>query len=364
MTNKLSLKDRIYTLISGVPPTPKLTDEELNEQPRGITIRFKPAVRKFLDHQADHIGCSLQDLVSMTMTSVMKATENPVASELELTCSRFRQCFEAYGVNSFDIPEFIQTGELSRSQLMDDQTLIDALTDEIITEVASILNIEANWIKGATDRPIPYNGHYTWYKNIGGMAYRLARYRLSGEKIRVLFIVDYDNYQLERDMANAAKSGDSSNEHLRIGVAISRTINVAGKERQVYDVLESGRWNYWRCRYHLKLLMMFCQKAGVDFSGVKLNQREYTQLFEGEKLPPEIISRIHNIWYPDQLLWNDEERNPEFGELQAIKDAYENDDTEASIRYIHIHEKAIKKPFELVDRAAYLDGVLTKEIDE
>ncbi|KJG40815.1 hypothetical protein UA32_03150 [Photobacterium angustum] len=362
MTNKLTLKDRIYTLISGVPPTPKLTEKELDELPRGITIRFKPQVRKFLEHQASHLGCSMQDLVSMTMTSVMKATDNPAASELELTCSRFRRCFEVYGINTFDIPEFLNTGELSRSQLMEDQNLIDALTDDMFKEIATILNIESNWIKGITERPIPYNGHYRWYKRIGGMAYQLARYRMSGEKIRVLFIVDYDNSQLETDMAKATED-DSTSEKLNIGVAISRVIDVSGKECEIYDVLESGRWNYWKCRYHLKLLMMFCQKTGIDFTGIRLNHQEYTQLFEGEKLPPEILSRTNNNWYPDLLLLDDEEINPEFSELKDIKASYYRDESEASIGDIHIHEKALRKPWDLVDRKAYIEGNMFKEVN-
>lgn len=281
MSKKLSIKDRIAILFSGVPSTPALTEKELEQPARGITIRFMPDVRNFLDHQADHVGCSIQDLVSMTMTSVMKATENPMASELELMCSRFRQLFQMHEINTFDIPNMIKSGNLTPSQLMDDKALLDALSSDIVNEVSDMFNISVGWVKGADEYLFNYGGHGTVYKSVDSIAYRLARYRINGERPRVFFVLDTESKNVEKQMSDANASGDNSSDELRIGVVIARTKTVGTQTFTVYDVLDSQRWNYPRCRIHLKLLMLFCEKTGTTFDGISLKSQDYSNLFRG-----------------------------------------------------------------------------------
>ncbi|WP_341666181.1 hypothetical protein [Vibrio sp.] len=362
MNKKLTLKDRILTLLSGVPPMPVLTNDELDEQPKGITIRFRPEVRKFLDHQSQYIGCSIQDLVSMSMTSIMKASEKPLASTLDIACTRFRQLFELHGVGAFDIPEVFGDGKLNRSSLLDDRQLLDSLSDDMLKDACDKFNVQLDWLKGYTDSPIPYSGHYCFYKNIGYVAHQLARYTLKGDNPRVLFIIKLDNgAYLGKTMADAAKD-DSSNNEIPIGVVIERNVIFGDRSVRVYDVLKSERWNYKKCRLHLKSLMLFCQKSGIAFSGVRLSSHDFTQLFYGERLPIDILKQVNHIWHPDALLWDNRERNPEFDELSTVYECYRKDGYEASTKYLDLHERAIKSPWELKNRDAYIDGSLCEEL--
>ncbi|MFZ3505552.1 hypothetical protein [Vibrio harveyi] len=361
---KLTLKDRILMLVSGVPPMPKLTESELAEPPRGITIRFRPEVRKFLDHQSNHLGCSIQDLVSMTMTSIMKASEQPMASDLEIVCTRFRQLFELHGVSTFDIPDLFGDGKLSRSSLLDDRLLVDSLSDEMLRDVCSKFNVQLDWLKGSTDKPIPYTGHYPFYKNIGYVSCRLARYALKGERPKVLFIIQNESaFRVGEVMAEAAKD-DSNDKEIPIGVIIEHNLKLGERSVRIYDVLSPERWNYKKCRIQLKTLMLFCQKTGIPFDGVRLNSSNFSPLFYGECFPIEILQNANatHMWYPDTLLWDNKDRNPEHRELGTVFDCYSKDGYEASTRYLYIHEKALKTPWELNDIDAYIDGSFDKEI--
>lgn len=361
MYKKLALKDRLLTLITGVPPMPEMTEKELEEKPKGITIRFSPKVRRWLDHQSEHLGCSIQELVSITMTSTMQATETPVASEQEITCARFRQIFETYGIGHFDIPDFFESDKLTRSQLMNDEVLINTLTQSMLDEVGAKLNINPAWITCESDEVLPNKRYFSWYKNVGGVAYRLARHVLNYEKVEVLFVVGHEGYDVIEAMATAAKDNFASNYGLYVGVVLRRYVNVAGKQVAVYDVLESGQWTYAKSRSHLKLLMMFCSRTGIQYQGIKLAQKRFSKLFHGGALPADVLTKIRDIWFPDQLLWKRDERNLEAAELRWIETMYEQGDSEAGTKNILIHENAIKRPSELVDIEAYKSGDWSKE---
>lgn len=370
MKNKLSLQDRILTLLSGIPPTPQISNIDKYQDPRGITIRFKPEVRNFLDHQAKHIGCSIQELVSITMTSVMHATDNPEKSEIEIICSRFRHIFAAHDLNIFDIPEIIQSGEIKKSDLIDDEKLIDSLSKEVIEETAKIFNIDYQWLNGSSKRTFIGDGQYSWYKSIGSVAFKIAKYILNSENIEVIFIANSDKNNFRKNLDNAYKFGDAAEERLEMGVVIKRTKNIKKNLIKTYDVLNYERWNYEKCRANLQMLMLFCEKTRIKYSGNLLNRYEFYQLFSGEKLAAEIMNRTNDNWTPDILTWHCKERNPGYRDLIILEDTYkehknsQKDYFETGAGNIKLHEKAIKEPFSLIDREAYIKGDFKQESHE
>lgn len=279
---------------------------------------------------------------------------------LKLMCTRLRLCFDAYGVDAFDVPKFFKPGEFLRSDYLDDKSLIDAMTDEGITQLGNTFNINPEWLLGRSDNTTPpYNYH--WYKSVGFVAQNLAKYSCCNQRPKVYFVAEYDKSNLSQDMANAAKRG-LDGEHFNVGIVICRTIDVSGVQIPIYDVLGTGYWDYVKSRSHLKLLMLFCKKTGLDFSGVKLNHEKYNQLFEGQKLPAEIFNNIDkkSSWSIDGLLSEDPEINPEFEDLSML---LRDGASEAYDEHIHIHENAILAPWKINDLKAYLKGDLTIEIE-
>ncbi|MES2919256.1 MAG: hypothetical protein V4729_11650 [Pseudomonadota bacterium] len=79
-----------------------------------------------------------------------RSSKLPVASP-EAVAERFVRLFEAHGVRRSQIPLFFGHG-LTLSSLMDDKTLLSALTDEVLHDAAALFGIHQEWLYGATDQ--------------------------------------------------------------------------------------------------------------------------------------------------------------------------------------------------------------------
>ena len=365
--NKLSIRDRINNLFSGIPPTPSLNEAELSAPAKGITIRFQPDVRKFIDHQSENIGCSVQELVNMAMCSIMVATDTLESSELELMCSRFRIVFSAYGIGVFDIPDFLESNDISLSDLMDDKLLIDKLSFELLRKIATTFNIDIEWLLGKSNYPIPYGSHYRWYKNIGGVIHQIAKYKRARQRINVMFVVKgSNNFFIDKLSTLYCGPMESYNSNPQVGVVIERTSRLGRNDFSVYDCLPYESWAYDKCRLQLKLLMMFCIRTNTEMCGISLSDDLYKKLYSEGALPADIFNKRQNLksWSPQKLLLNNEEENPEHKELSTVDYYYENnasDYCEASIGSIKTHEKAVKEPWKLKDQEGYFSGVTIEE---
>ncbi len=299
MKNKLSLAARFYNLISSASPTPPLTLEEAASDPKAISIRFAPEVRKFIEHQATNLNCSVQDIVSMSMTSIMRATETPQSSGLDLMCARFRYLFEAYEIPAADIPRVLAPSAIRRSDLMHNETLVDALTDDVVANISNVFNINSDWIKGCSDYVIPRNGHGSWYKHINRVAFRIACAGYDGYSVSVIFVSQTTSGESTAEAFLKAEANGDNDDRLPIGVVLQLSKEIGGKRIQTFQVLGAERWNYSRCRYHLKYLALFCKRTRTNATGVSLSKENFSNLFDSKILPLEAIQSKHEQWQPE-----------------------------------------------------------------
>lgn len=343
MMINMSFSSLLQRLTKAVPRVPEIDPEE--SQRKGTTIRLEPKVRKFFEMHSEQLGISIQEMVAMTLRGVMTATEEPQATELELMADRFINLFQSHGVAVADIPALLPPGSLARSDLLSREVLVDRLHDDLLESVATTFHVELEWLKGQEASPVRSTG--TWYKNVGGFARHLAELSRECESIRVLFVAER-GLSFEALKAASSEGGDSTGNELDIGVVveITRTVKNAPSFR-TYRVWEAQRWNYWRCRYHLKSMMLFCEEAGIRYGGVLLDSESRHALFGGEQLACNVLSNSRAGWQPDQLMWNDE-RNPELHELRNVRSEYA--ETGAS-HYI----TAVKRPWD-VDWDAFRRG--------
>lgn len=351
MKNKLSLAARIYNLISSASSTPPLSEEERESAPKGITIRFSPEVRKFIEHQAENLQCSVQDVVNITMVSVMRATNEPQSSQLELMCARFRYLFDIHGIATADIPEILSDTQLRRSDLMHNESLVDALNDSVLQHISNIFNVNVEWLKGTSNQVISTGGYNRWYKNVGGVAFHIALYILNNESIRVLFVAQLsDNGTVAERMKHAEEADDNAENRFPIGVVIERTKAVNGKRVKIFDVLRDERWNYRRCRNHINYLIMFCENTHLRYCGLALSKTNFSNLFGGVVCPIEAIeSKPNEAWYP------------KYSPLHYYGDP--NAD-EAFMGEIHYCERAIKAPHTVKNLEKFRRGDLEEAFSE
>lgn len=355
MKDELSLAARIYNFVASASATPPLTEEEKLAPAKGITIRFSPDVRRFIEHQAENLQCSVQDVVNLTMASVMRSSEQPQASsQLDEMCTRFRCLFDMYGIAASDIPNFLSDKSLRRSDLMNDEMLIDILNDEFLLKVAGLFNINMEWLKATSEQVTPYRGHFSWYKNVGGIASTIAKGVLNHEMIKVHFVVQEKGGETIESRLIKAEKDEDSGIRFPISIVIERVKTINGKRISVFDVCNSERWNYSRCRNHLKYIMMFCSKSEVEYIGTVLPQKAYTQLFQGIICPIDAMhSKANETWYPQQL------------QLDSLYDFYGSKDAdEASMYNMEHFEKAVLSPHKVQDIEAFNRGDMSKAFSD
>lgn len=346
MKDKNSLAVRIRNLIFSAPPTPKLTQEEIDAGPKAITIRFPPDVRKFIECQAENLQCSVQDLVNITMTSVMRATETPYASELELMCDRFLHVFEVHGVSAADIPTVLTGSSIRRSDLMHHDSLVDALTDDVLGRMSELFGVNEQWLKGSATQVV---SPAAWYKNIGYVASRITHRTLKGERVRVLFVTRKGSYvDVDEHMRVLETADDDAKNLFPVGVVLEVTKTVNTKSIKTLEVFRSERWNYSRCRNHLKYLKFFCEQVSVPVGGLACESDGFTKLFNGVVCPAGVINdRNTSAWTPGKH-W-------ELGGSSSSVYERASQDS-AGVGDIVYYERAIMNPASIRDMPAFLRG--------
>ncbi len=333
MKTNLSLSSLLLNLVSRAPRQSVIADEMEESKKVGTTIRFEPATRKFIEAQAEHLGISVQEFVAMTFKAIMLATEEPQATELELMADRFVEAFTKHGIPIADIPAMLPVDAINRADLLSRKDLLNKLDDALIQHVADLFTLSPDWLKGIDSKPhkTPFS---RWYKNVSGFARNLALLNHKCRRIRVLLVAEKE-LTLD-DLTEAKEKGDEV-DAVDIGVVIEKDYLVNGIEFKSYEVWESERWNYWRCRHCLKSIMMFCEKSRIDYDGILLEPDTMKQLFYGDAMAVEEIKLHREIWYPDQLLWDDD-RNPELDELNSIKSFYKESKAEK-------YEIVVRQPY-------------------
>lgn len=316
--NNLSLSSLLLNLVNRAPKPSRTQDDEPKSSKKvGTTIRFDPNTRLFIEEQAEHLGISVQEFVAMTFKAIMAATEEPQATELELMADRFVQAFTIHGVPNADIPALLPEGTITRSDLLTRNNLLDKLDNATIQHVADLFSLNPDWLKGIENNP-GKPGLY-WYKNVSEVARHLANLKRTHRRVRVLFV---SQKGLTMDMLRAAQKEGDSLPPIEIGLIIEAEGQLNNVAYTSYEFWDSERWNYWRCRYCLKSIMMFCEKSRIAYDGILLDSHAAKPLFAGTGIPAEAMKASREFWYPEVLV-AEGSTNPELNELPSIKEFYQ-----------------------------------------
>ena len=89
---------------------------------------------------------------------------------------------------------------------------------------------------------------------------------------------------------------------------LTRTKALAGREAfETYEAWDEGRWSYWRCREHIKLVIYFAHRSGIHVTGKRLAPADYDLLINGGAIPATILHRNPSTgtWHPDDYVLSD-----------------------------------------------------------
>ncbi len=346
MKPKLSISTLLTNLVSSGPTKP-MPSEEIPEGEKKVatTVRLEPATRFFVEQQAEHLGISAQEFIAMTLKSIMTATVNPPSSAVEEMADRFLHVFTGHGISVVDIPKLLPDSGITRAVLMDKSVLVDLITDEVLWQLANLFGAQPEWVKG-TEVGGANRNCYRWYKNIGSVARRLAFSRSRYYSTRVLFTAE--GAMSEYDLKHA-REHDDKGDGLNVGVLIAQDVVEDGLSYCVYDVLEYERWNYSKCREHLKALMVFCEKASIPYDGVLLQAGDLGAMHYGRIMACDALRNKVGKWYPERLVRDDALVNPEFHEMEFVMATYDESGADR-------HVKACKRPSSVSDWDRYMLG--------
>lgn len=269
-----------------------LPDEEI----KPTTIRLEPAVRKFCDDQALKMGISVQAFIAMVLNGVMLESTNPVKSELLLIYERFFEVFKMHSIMIADIPAVLKRFHLTLSTLTDKNKLLDMLNDELISYMSDFFIMNPEWLKGASNQA--RTSDLRWYKNTFSFCSHLLDLKNNNLSPEIMLI--------KSDKTNLEITDDSTKiENHIIPIIRMKKEYLSGKYFNCYQAGEHGAWSYWRGRYHLKSIILFCHLSGISLGGYTLKFKCFTNYIATNEFAHVIANKAslggYN-WYPESYI--------------------------------------------------------------
>lgn len=335
---KLSLFDIFARLAGSAPKNVPAIDPDENPGRPTNTIRFPPDLRAWITAQADHMGISVQDFVSLTMQGIRIATESPETDEYDTMAMRFFSLFKSHDIPSADIPKFLPEGiNIKRSDLRDPNKIIDLLDDKVMNHLADFFNVKRNWLKGLNE--YPHESHM-FYKNLPAILGEIIRHKSFECEPKVYFLTKAGIGL--KELTSSIDDDKGVNTHVYVVLEIKK--RMGDNMISTYQLWDSLPWDYWRSRYFAKSLLLFCDKAQISRYAYQIQNEE---LLWGRELLTNI--KKGNIWHLEELVWDDD-RNPELYELPKIKEFFEEQKG-------NLFLDAYRYPYKIKNRERFMSGL-------
>ena len=293
---KLSLETLLHRLVGRgnqiALQTPARTDERTP-----TSIRLKPATKHFLEAQATVLNTSVQGLIDLILDGVVEATTDDPTARLRSIRERFFMLMQAHGLDLPAAVELMSSHGFTLSALNNADRLLDLMTPRALEHLAETFHVRSDWLRGATDRAVSADSDERWYKDVPGMARQLIAHAQAGRRPELMMIrrqrADFERAFKDND------AGKTPKEPVGVVLRLNRT-TPTDTAYTTYQLWEFERWNYWRCREQIKMLIAFCEQFRIPIVGHELKEEVIDQLLSGRQLPVALLDRLGSVsWHPD-----------------------------------------------------------------
>lgn len=277
------------------------------------SVRFPPEIRHWIAAQAKHCEISQQDFITLTMKGVMEASKSDHAEPLDLIVLRFFQLFKAHGIATADIPDFLPADTLLRSELRDNDKIVNCLTPAVVQHLEALFHINGDWLLAKSD--------YIYQprllsKNLPSILGELTRQKLRHyQSMEVLFLTPTG---IRLNELAAIKDGEGGNDRfLYVYVVVKINQQVAGQQITTYQLWDGLAWDHQPSRLLAKALLYFGDRARIYPTAYNLETGFLNDIASGKAM----LSRIPTEgqrWDIEELAWDDD-RNTELDELDRVK---------------------------------------------
>jgi hypothetical protein len=290
-----------------------------NDERVPTSIRLKPTTKHFLESQAEALNTSTHALIAMILDGVAETTTDDTAGQLRTIRERFFFLMQAHGLDLPAVVDLMKDFGFTLSALGSTERLLDLLTKPAIEHLANVFFIREEWLSAAGERAVSADVDARWYKEVPHIANRLLAYKRDGLRPTVMMIrrqgADFERACREPDV-------DKVMEPVGVVVRLERE-TPGGTPFKAYQLWEFERWNYWRCREQLKLLIAFCEQAKISLIGHQLPIQTLDALTAGHQLPVQLLSRLGSVsWHPDDYASFNFKVTREVGEWASVAAEY------------------------------------------
>lgn len=297
MTARLvpSLQEILYRLVGAA------SDASQNRPPTDKPGRFpvvvRPETRAFLEAQAEYLGGSIAGVAGAILDGVAMATQGGPGA-LRGVAERFNILIKEHDLSIPGAVDALADLGFALADFASVETLQLKLSSTTLRSVAERFHVDYDWLAGKTDTVfVPEPG--TWYKAMEAAADTLVKAKRSCVGVELALYVKKDT---DLEMIDDERGLGSLPHFIPV---LTRTRGLAGGEAlETYEVWDEGRWSYWRCREHIKLVVYFAYRLGVHVTGRQLTLTDYDLLLNGSALPATILHRNPGVatWHPDDYV--------------------------------------------------------------
>ena len=276
------------------------------------TYRFPVVVRSqtraFLEAQATALGASMAGLSGSILDSVAASQIEAVAYSSEGITSRFYLLLKEHGLSLPAAAEVLRELRITAGDMSAPAVLLEKLTVQNIEWISNHFGVSYEWLAGSSDNAIPFR-HGTWYKSQIAGAHRLVELSQGADSVNFC-LVRRAGFEYENDSAKTYEASRPNAAEPEF-YPVVRTWHRAGpqEEYETFEAWDVGRWNYWRCREHIKIVVYFATHLArlpsldIRVSGLTLDPKTFASLSEGKILLPTIFRSSGAIqWHPDDFV--------------------------------------------------------------
>lgn len=199
--------------------------------------------------------------------------------------SRFVKIFESHAIHRNQIPHFVN-GKLTHAQVQDDETLLNALDEELLVEATSKFAVRRGWLDGADRQIYPLHDFYkkpeqfaTWIETLSSQP---------GSSTGVLMVAK-----------------DEAHEFDALLVFEEQFAWIGEKPIYRYHLCNNCMFSYWKSRAYLTACVALAWKRSVYVSGRYVGIDNIRQYQEGQAFLnysfDSALPMSGQHWYPEDL---------------------------------------------------------------
>lgn len=293
-----TLQEILYRLVGAA------TDESLKQpvsaNPGRFPVVVRPETRAFLEAQAHYLGGSIAGVAGAILDGVAMSTlgRDGGAAALRGVAERFNVLIQEHQLSFPAAVEALSDQGFTLADFASEAALQLKLSAPVIRSIADRFYVGYDWLAGKSDQVFEpsYN---CWYKSMHTAAEKLCDAKEQFESVELILFVKTDT-----DLAMTDDDQDWKRLPHFIPVLRRKKTLVGGEELETYEVWDEGRWSYFRCREHIKLVVYFAFRLGVLVSGKRLSSQDYDLLLNGGALPATVVQRNPKViaWHPDDYV--------------------------------------------------------------